>query len=230
MPRKQCTLLCSIRKSILPLNNSLPKSFTCIWTTAEELYNRLVVAGVKSALTPVMVADALRLHNTDECFMTKSEHNHVPYYWSNTADLADLTNIGPCKQRFKKLSTGRKHRTNRRPTKYFINAGNRHFKIINNVLFKLGEKEKERINQQRRKGDNVIHIVLIPYWEYTNTVDLCTKMPLWKQNRYMYKQRCMWDGRVRTLRKMMVNAWCRCQGWRILYDLQLPIFPTAENN
>ena len=71
----------SIRKSILPLNNALPKSFTCIWTTAEDLHNRLVVAGVMSTLTPLMlVADALRLHNTDECFMARIEYNHVPYY------------------------------------------------------------------------------------------------------------------------------------------------------
>ena len=73
-----------------------------------------------------------------------------------------LTNIGPCKQRFKKLSTGRKNRMNRRPIKYFIDSGNRHFEIINNALAELEEKEKERINQQRSKFDNAIYIVLIP--------------------------------------------------------------------
>jgi len=163
MPRKQCPLLCSIRKSILPLNNALPKSFTCIWTTAEELHNRLVVAGVMSALKASMVADALRLHNTDACFMTRIEHNHVPYYRSTVADLADLSNIGPCKQRFKNMSTGRKYRMNSSPMKYFIESGNQHFQIINSVLFELEEKEKERMNEQRRKFDYVIYIVLIPY-------------------------------------------------------------------
>jgi len=161
MPRKQCPLLGSIRKSILPLNNALPKSFTCIWTTAEELHNRLVVAGVMSALTPSMVADALRLHNTDECFMARIEHNHVPYYRSTVADLADLSNIGPCKQRFKKMSTGRQYRMNSNPTKYFIESGNRHFQIINDALFQLEEKKKERLNKQRSKFEYVVYIVLI---------------------------------------------------------------------
>ena len=100
--------MCSIQKSILPLNNTLPKSLTSIWITAEELHERLVLAGVNSALKPVMVAYALRLHNTDECFMAKSVHNRVSYYRSKTAHLADVTNIGPCNQRFKKLSIGRK--------------------------------------------------------------------------------------------------------------------------
>ena len=161
MPRKQCPLLCSIRKSILPLNNALPKSFTCIWTTAEELHNRLVVAGVASALKPSMVADALRLHNTDECFMALTEHNNIRYYRSKIADLADPTNVGPCKQRFKKLSTGRKYRMNSSPTKYFIESGNRHFEIINNALFELEEKEKEKqsMNEQRRKFHNVISVL-----------------------------------------------------------------------
>ena len=163
MPSKKCPLLCSIRKAILPLNNALPKSFTSIWTTSEEPHNRLVVAGIISALKPAMVADALRLHNTDECFMAKSEHNNVPYYQSKTADLADLTNIGPCKKRFKKLNTGRKIRMNRSPTRYFrVDSGNRHFEIINNALFELEEKEKERINEQRSVFDNVIYIVSIP--------------------------------------------------------------------
>ena len=154
----------------------------------------------------------------------------VPYYRSKTAHLADLTNIGPCKQRFKKLSTGRKHRMNRRPTKYLIDAGNWHFEIINNALSKLEGKEHERMNQQRSKCDNVICTVLIPYWEYTNTVDLCTNMPPWKQKRYTYKQRCMWDGRALISRKMLATAWYHSQGWRILYALQPPVYPTAENN
>ena len=52
---------------------------------------------------------------------------------------------------------------NRSPTKYFlIDSGNRHFEIINNALFELEEKEKERINEQRSVFDNVIYIVLIP--------------------------------------------------------------------
>ena len=106
MPRKQCPLLCSTRKPILPLNNALLNSFKSIWITAEELHKRLVLDGVKCALKPAMVADALRLHNTDECFLAKSVHNKVPYYRSKTAHMADLTNIGPCKQQFKKLSTG----------------------------------------------------------------------------------------------------------------------------
>ena len=161
MPRKQCPLLGSIRKSILPLNNALPKSFTCIWTTAEELHNRLVVAGVMSALTPSMVADALRLHNTDECFMTRIEHNHVPYYQSTVADLTDLSNIGPCKQRFKKISTGRQYRMNSNPTKYFIESGNRHFQIINDALCELEEKKKEQLNKQCSKFEYVVYIVLI---------------------------------------------------------------------
>ena len=159
MPRKQCPLLCSIRKSILPLNNALPKCFTSIWTTSEELRNRLVVAGVASALKPSMVSDALRLHNTDECFMALTEHNNKRYYRSKIADLADTTNVGPCKQRFKKLSTGRKYRMNSSPTKYFIESGNRHFEIINNALFKLEEKEKQSMNEQRRKFHNVISVL-----------------------------------------------------------------------
>ena len=121
------------------------------------------MAGVKSALKPAIVADALHLHNTDECFMAKSEHNNFPYYRSKTAHLADLTNIGPCKQRFKKLSTGRKNRMKSSPTKCFIDAGNRHFELINNTLSELEEKEKERINQERSKCDNAIYIVLISY-------------------------------------------------------------------
>ena len=161
MPRKQCPLLCSIRKSILPLNNALPNSFTCIWTTPEELHNRLVVVGVTSALKPSMVADALRLHNTDECLMAKAKHNHVRYYRSKAADLVDLTKIGPCKQRFKKLSTGRKTRMNRSPTNYFIDGSNRHFQIINNALLELEEKKKERLIKQRSKFEYVVYIVLI---------------------------------------------------------------------
>jgi len=120
------------------------------------------MAGVMGALKPSMVADALRLHNTDECLVAKAEHNHVRYYRSKTADLTDLTNIGPCKQRFKKFSTGRKNRMNCSRTKYFIDSGNRHFQIINNALFELEEKEKERMNEQRSKFDYVIYIVLIP--------------------------------------------------------------------
>ena len=77
MPRKQCPLLCSTRKPILPLNNALLNSFTSIWITAEELHERLVLAGVKRALKSAMVANALRLHNTDERFMVKTVHSSV---------------------------------------------------------------------------------------------------------------------------------------------------------
>ena len=114
-----------------------------------------------SALTPSMVADALRLHNTDECFMARIEHNHVPYYRSTVADLADLNNVGPCQQRFKKMSTGTQYQMKSNPKKYFIESGNRYFQIINDALFELEEKKKERLIKQRSKFEYVVYIVLI---------------------------------------------------------------------
>jgi len=138
--------LCSIQKSILELNDSLPQSFISIWITAEELHKRLVLAVIKHALKPAMVANVLRLHNTDECFMAKSVHNKVPYYRSKTAHLADLTNIGPCKQQFKKPNTGRKNQMNSSSTKFFIDIRNRHFDLTNDALSEIEEKVMERIN------------------------------------------------------------------------------------
>ena len=111
-----------------------------------------------------MVTDALRLHNTDECFMTKSVHNKVPYYQSKSAHLADLTNIGPCKQRFKKLSEGRKTLMKSNPTKFFFDAGNRHFGLINDALSEIEGKEIGN-NQSRAHYvcDKAFYIIFIPY-------------------------------------------------------------------
>ena len=50
---------------------------------------------------------------------------------------------------------------NSSPTKYFIESGNRHFQIINDALFELEEKKKERMNEQRNKFEYVVYIVLI---------------------------------------------------------------------
>ena len=107
MARNTCPLLTSIRKAILPQNNSLPSSVACIWLTPLELHARLLMAGVSKRLTLCMLTDALKHNNKTEAYMTKREHNKVMYYRSTIAHMKDNTNNVPIRQRCCGKSTGR---------------------------------------------------------------------------------------------------------------------------
>ena len=130
MTRKTCPLLTSIRKAILPLNNSLPYSVASIWMTPLELHRRLLMAGVSKRLTLCMLTDTLRLNNHGETFMTKTVHCNVVYYCSTIAHMNDKSKSMPMQQRFRGKTTGRGRRVNLNEAKdFFMHNVNHHFKI-----------------------------------------------------------------------------------------------------
>ena len=153
MGRNTCPLLTSIRKAILPLNNSLPSSVASIWLTPLELHARLLMAGVSKRLTLCMLTDALRLYNKTEAYMTKREQSKVVYYRSTIAHMKDNTNNVPIHQRFCGKSTGRGRRVKTNAAhEYFMHNENSHFRTVNNALAALDRKAKDEVAKEKERS------------------------------------------------------------------------------
>ena len=153
MGRNTCPLLTSIRKAILPLNNSLPSSVASIWLTPLELHARLLMAGVSKRLTLCMLTDALRLYNKTEAYMTKREQSKVVYYRSTIAHMKDNTNNVPIHQRFCGKSTGRGRRVKTNAAHgYFTHNDNIHFQTVNNALAALDRKAKDEVAKEKERS------------------------------------------------------------------------------
>ena len=162
MPRKSCPHLTTIRKGILPLNNTLPSTVSSIWLTSAELHSRLLIAGVRRSLTVDMIANALRLYNNNEVYMTMTMHGGNAYYRSTMAHLSDIQKSVPTHQRFSGKTTGKKRRVLANPVRdYFIQSDNQHLEVINHALVELEEedkKQKARDMQQKDRERSKLHL------------------------------------------------------------------------
>ena len=153
MARNTCPLLTSIRKAILPLNNSLPSSVASIWLTPLELHARLLMAGVSKRLTLCMLTDALKHYNKTEAYMTKREHNKVVYCRLTIAHMKDNTNNVPIHQRFCGKGTGRGRRVKTNAAhEYFMHNENSHFRTVNNALAALDRKAKDEVAKEKERS------------------------------------------------------------------------------
>jgi len=148
MTSKKISPESEIKRNIFPLNNALPDEVVSTWATAEELYNRLIHAGVRQSLTLQMVQDALRRNNTNGKHLKSWEYNKARYFRSASAHKND-EKTGPLEQRFKLKSTGRQIRVDINPPRnYFNSINNTSFTVINNALQKLEQKKEEEREQE----------------------------------------------------------------------------------
>ena len=170
MPRKSCPHLTTIRKGILPLNNTLPSTVTSIWLTSLELHSRLLLAGVRRSLTMDMLTDALRLYNNNEVNMVVSMCGNTHYYRSTMAHMSDTQNSVPMHQRFSGKTTGKKRRVCANSVRdYFVLSDNQQLEAINHSLSELEEEDKKNkardVQQKERERSKFCfpYIVLCVY-------------------------------------------------------------------
>jgi hypothetical protein len=86
----------TIKKYILLLNNLLPNAIGHFWVTSEELYDRLIHAGVSKLLQLAHVTDACRRANTGEKFLAVWKWNNTLWYRSKLVHALDCDKNGDC--------------------------------------------------------------------------------------------------------------------------------------
>ena len=132
----------ALSDAVLPLNNALPDDLQYLWVTVQEMYERLVYAGVPQSLTLSHVQNALRYKNRNDKHVVMRKFGGVSYYRSVNANVEEGDNITcPSDQRFRgATSTGSQHRIFIYPERnYFRGSGapNSYFTTITKVLDEL---------------------------------------------------------------------------------------------
>jgi hypothetical protein len=104
-------------KSLLLLNNYLPKEYVSFWVTLEEMHDRLVHCWVHNSLSVDTIQAALRLSNRGNTYLSKQKFNGTIYYVPTK--FAEES-IVPTDQRFTTAQRPRAKRININPDKDFF--------------------------------------------------------------------------------------------------------------
>jgi hypothetical protein len=80
-----------IKRGILLLNNDLHPDLSSYWLTADDLWKRLIHAGVRKSLMLDMVHDALWCCNNNQSHLKVWEYNKMRFFWSATVNC-DVSN------------------------------------------------------------------------------------------------------------------------------------------
>ena len=149
-------LSASVRKFILLLNNKLPNSVGRFWVTYEELYERLVHAGVSKLLQVTHVKEACTYANTGQKFLATWKWNNKQYYRSKLVHDHECAINGDCaknevplEQRHKAKSSSPNLKSTSPQTRininaerdYFIGQNIQEFDQLNKALTDLDKME-----------------------------------------------------------------------------------------
>jgi hypothetical protein len=168
----------NVGKSLLLLNNTLPKDKGSIWVTVQEMRDRLVYWGVNTSLTVDMVAYVLRTSNRGNCIIQKRDFNKVAYY---VPTVYEEFSVLPTDQRFT-ANNKLEWRIDINPDKrYFITCSEAtsYLDEVNAVLDAYDEEnrrmEEELIELQNTPEDNLWHGCRIGPYD-GNIIMQCSRM------------------------------------------------------